>query len=117
MQQPLENLLAESPLSHGVHVAQVCEEELRLPAWEDALVKHPGLNYIRLKLIWTLGMLHALLRLQNLNKFARQLGLLKEDDVPTQAHGGTIRAQGVVQGVTLDLPIIKIEYQIKGDTL
>ena len=50
-------------------------------------------------------------------EFARQLGLLNEDDVPTQAHGGTIRTQGVVPGATVDLPVINVEYQIKGDTL
>jgi len=49
--------------------------------------------------------------------FARRLGLVNEDGAPTQAHGGRIKAQGIVPDVTVDLPIINIEYHIKGDTL
>ena len=42
---------------------------------------------------------------------------MNKNGAPTQAHGGTVRAQGIVPGVTVDLPLINIEYQIKGDIL
>lgn len=50
-------------------------------------------------------------------QFARTLGILNEIGGPTQAHGGTVRAQGIVPGATVDLPVINIEYHIKGDPL
>lgn len=86
-------------------------EERRLSAWEDARVKDPGMESRLARAHLDTG--NAACTLIT-TEFARQLGLLNEDDVPTQAHGGTVRTQGVVPGATVDLPVINIEYQIKG---
>ena len=65
-------------------------------------------------LVWWQGTLHALSSLQSL---PGSWGLVNKNGAPTQAHGGTVRAQGVVPGASVDLPIVHTEYQIKGDTL
>ncbi|KAL0051920.1 hypothetical protein WJX82_004494 [Trebouxia sp. C0006] len=48
------------------------------------------------------------------SRFAKQLGLVNFDYIPTQAYSGTTRVTGVVHGVHIDVPIINIQYEIKG---
>ncbi len=47
-------------------------------------------------------------------RFAKQLGLVNFDGRPTQAHSGTTRVCGVVHGAWIDVPVINIQYEIKG---
>lgn len=86
-------------------------EERRLSAWEDAWVKDPGMESHPARAHLDTGNAACTVITA---QFARTLGILNEIGGPTQAHGGTVRAQGIVPGATVDLPVINIEYHIKG---
>lgn len=91
--------------------AEASQADLQLSPWETAnvfdggLQPHPGRAHLD-----TGNSSCTLID----SRFAKQLGLVNFDYRPTQAYSGTTRVTGVVHGVHIDVPIINIQYEIKG---
>lgn len=91
--------------------AEPSQADLQLSPWETAnvfdggLQPHPGRAHLD-----TGNSSCTLID----SRFAKQLGLVNFDYRPTQAYSGTTRVTGVVHGVHIEVPIINIQYEIKG---